>query len=65
MHEVLMHHTAFQVHAQQRLSEAQQMWRTANQCAPQPEAARNEAVMRVLPCGKQVAATPSRLVAQR
>jgi hypothetical protein len=65
MHEVLMHHTAFQVHAQQRLSEAQQLWRTANQCAPSQEVARNEAVMRVLPCGKQVAAAPSRLLAQR
>ena len=65
MHEVLLNHTAFAVHAQQRLSEAQQMWRTVNQCAPQPEAARNEAVARVLPCGKQIAPTPSRLVAQR
>jgi hypothetical protein len=60
-----LNHTAFQVHAQQRLSEAQQIWRTSNQCAPQQEVARNEAVTRVLPCGKQVAAAPARLITQR
>jgi hypothetical protein len=65
MHEVLLNHTPFQIHAQQRLSEAQQIWRTVNQCAPSQEVARNEAVTRLLPCGKQVTATPSRLVAER
>ena len=66
MHEVLLHHTAFQVHARQRLSEAQQLWRTANQCPPaNVNGAPNEAVTRLLPCGKQVAAAPARLATQR
>ncbi|HET9200285.1 MAG TPA: hypothetical protein VFO84_04820 [Dehalococcoidia bacterium] len=66
MYEVFLNSTVFRVHAQQRLSESQQMWRTVNQCPPANlNGARNEAVTRVLPCGKQVAATPSRLVAQR
>lgn len=66
MHEIFMNSTVFHVHAHQRLSEGQQMWRSANQCAPaNVNGTRNEAVVRVLPCGKQVAATPSRLAAQR
>jgi hypothetical protein len=66
MHELFLNSTVFRVHSQQSLSEGQQLWRTANQCPPAGvNGARNEAVVRVLPCGKQVAATPSRLAVQR